>query len=142
MPRGRWLNRPLKVVRESESAYLLAQGSKQVWLPKLKLSSKSVFPLQQNANTADLARNLGRGPAELKRPKLPKRLPDAISLPDVAKLLDTAYRDESPARGLRNWCTIAFLYGTGLRISEMLNLTFDKIEYQDGQPVAVLKCVC
>ncbi|MGI8748715.1 MAG: tyrosine-type recombinase/integrase [Deinococcus sp.] len=78
-----------------------------------------------------------KGPEELKRPKLPKRLPAAISLPDVAKLLDTVYRDPSPARGLRNWCVIAFLYGTGLRISEMLGLTFDKIEYQDGQPSAV-----
>jgi integrase/recombinase XerD len=78
-----------------------------------------------------------KGPEELKRPKLPKRLPTAISLPDVAKLLDVVYRDESPARGLRNWCVIAFLYGTGLRISEMLSLTFDKIEYQDGQPCAV-----
>ncbi len=80
---------------------------------------------------------LQAGPAELKRPKLPKRLPGALSLADVAKLLDTVYKDSSPARGLRNWCILAFLYGTGLRISEMLNLTFDKIEYQDGTPVAV-----
>lgn len=77
------------------------------------------------------------GPAELKRPKLPRRLPGALPLSDVARLLDTAYRDRSPARGLRNWCVMAFLYGTGLRISEMLGLTFDRIEYQDGQPVAV-----
>lgn len=77
------------------------------------------------------------GPAELKRPKLPKRLPGALSLPDVARLLDTAYRDRSPARGLRNWCIVAFLYGTGLRISEMLGLTMDRIEYTDGQPAAV-----
>ncbi|WP_412030520.1 tyrosine-type recombinase/integrase [Deinococcus yunweiensis] len=77
------------------------------------------------------------GPAELKRPKLPKRIPAALSLPDVAKLLDAVYRDRSPSRGLRNWCVVAFLYGTGLRISEMLSLTFDRIDYQDGQPVAI-----
>lgn len=77
------------------------------------------------------------GPAELRRPKLPRRLPGALSLTDVAKLLDTAYRDKSPARGLRNWCVMAFLYGTGLRISEMLSLTLDRIDYVDGQPVAV-----
>jgi len=63
--RGRWLYRPLKIVRESGSAYLLAEGREQVWLPKLKLSSKSVFPLQQNANTAALARNFGRGAASV-----------------------------------------------------------------------------
>lgn len=78
-----------------------------------------------------------KGPEELKRLKLPKRLPSAVSLPDVARLLDTVHREESPARGLRNWCVIAFLCGTGLRISEMLGLTFDRIEYQNGQPSAV-----
>jgi integrase/recombinase XerD len=77
------------------------------------------------------------GPEELKRPKLPRRLPGALSLADVSTLLDTVYRDRSPARGLRNWCVLAFLYGTGLRISEMLGLTFDKIEYHDGAPVAI-----
>ena len=61
VPRGRWLNRPLKVVRESGTAYLLAQGNDQVWLPKLKLSSKSVFPLQKDANTAAISRALSRG---------------------------------------------------------------------------------
>lgn len=78
-----------------------------------------------------------KGPEELKRPKLPKRLPAALELKDVALLLDTVYRDRSPSRGERNWCVLAFLYGTGLRISEMLNLTFDKIEHVDGTPAAV-----
>ena len=77
------------------------------------------------------------GPEELKRPKLPQRLPGALALADVAKLLDTVHRDKSPTRGERNWCVLAFLYGTGLRISEMLSLTFSQIEYHDGEPVAV-----
>ena len=73
----------------------------------------------------------------MKRPKLPKRLPSAVSLPDVAKLLDTVYRDESSARGLRNWALLAFLYGSGLRVSEALMLTFDRIHLQDGLPQSV-----
>lgn len=77
------------------------------------------------------------GPLELKKPKLPKRLPVALTVQDVARLLDTVYRDKSPQRGLRNWCVVAFLYGTGLRISEMLALKFSDIEYHDGQPAAV-----
>lgn len=75
--------------------------------------------------------------AELTTPKIPKRAPVKLTLEDVAKLLDVVYRDKSPQRGLRNWCIVAFLYGTGLRISEMLALKFSDIEYQDGQPVAV-----
>ena len=60
VPRGPWLNRPLKVLRETASAYLLAQGPAQAWLPKNLLASKSVFPLLQTANTQALARELGR----------------------------------------------------------------------------------
>ncbi|WP_241191384.1 tyrosine-type recombinase/integrase [Deinococcus psychrotolerans] len=77
------------------------------------------------------------GPDELKRPKLPKRLPGALSLQEVALLLSTAHHDASLSRGERNWAIIAFLYGTGLRISEMLMLTFESIEYQGGQPSAI-----
>ncbi|CAM4294585.1 tyrosine-type recombinase/integrase [Deinococcus marmoris] len=81
--------------------------------------------------------DLQLGPAELRRPKLPRRLPGALELTDVARLLDAVWNDRSPARGERNWCIVAFLYGTGLRISEMLDLKFDQIEVQDGQPIAV-----
>lgn len=81
--------------------------------------------------------DLQLGPAELCRPKLPRRLPGALALTDVARLLDAVWKDRSPARGERNWCIVAFLYGTGLRISEMLDLKFDQIEVQDGQPIAV-----
>ncbi|MFK7602177.1 tyrosine-type recombinase/integrase [Deinococcus sp. SM5_A1] len=81
--------------------------------------------------------DLQLGPAELRRPKLPRRLPGALALSDVARLLDAVWKDKSPTRGERNWCVVAFLYGTGLRISEMLDMRFDQIEYQDGQPIAV-----
>ncbi len=81
--------------------------------------------------------DLQLGPAELRRPKLPKRLPSALALTDVAKLLDAVWNDKSPVRGERNWCIVAFLYGTGLRISEMLDMQFAQIESCDGQPIAV-----
>lgn len=74
---------------------------------------------------------------ELKRPKLPSRLPKYLETPQIAKLLDAAHRDPNPARGLRNWAFLAFLYGTGARLGEVLALTFDKISYTDGLPSAV-----
>ena len=76
-------------------------------------------------------------PGELKRPKLPGRLPKYLETPDIAKLLDAAHRDPNPSRGLRNWALLAFLYGTGARISEVCGLTFDKISYQDGLPSSI-----
>ncbi|WP_135230123.1 tyrosine-type recombinase/integrase [Deinococcus fonticola] len=76
-------------------------------------------------------------PGELKRPKLPGRLPKYLETPDIAKLLDAAHRDSNPNRGLRNWALLAFLYGTGARISEVVGLTFDRISYVDGLPSSI-----
>ena len=77
------------------------------------------------------------GPSELKRPKMGVRLPKFLTVPDVARLLDVAHQQASPRRALRDWAILAFLYGTGARISEAVNLTFDKIDYSDGLPVAI-----
>ena len=80
---------------------------------------------------------VGNPPAELKRPKLPARLPKYLETPDIAKLLNAAHNDKNPDRGLRNWALLAFLYGTGARIGEVLSLTFDRISYADGLPASV-----
>ena len=73
----------------------------------------------------------------IKRPKVAKRLPQTLSTAEVAKLLNVARDQPNSGRALRDWALIAFLFGTGTRISEALNLEFEKIQYQDGAPVAV-----
>jgi integrase/recombinase XerD len=73
----------------------------------------------------------------VKRPKLPKRLPVYLTPPEVARLLEAAYKNRSPKVGLRDWALLAFLYGTGLRLSEALGLTYADITYQDGIPHAI-----
>ena len=80
---------------------------------------------------------VGNPPGEIKRPKLPGRLPKYLETPDVAKLLQAAHSDQNPDKALRNWAFLAFLYGTGARLSEVLGLTFDRIAYADGLPVSV-----
>lgn len=80
---------------------------------------------------------IGNPPGELKRPKLPGRLPKYLETPDIAKLLNAAHNDKNPDRGLRNWALLAFLYGTGARIGEVVGLTFDRIAYVDGLPSSV-----
>ena len=77
------------------------------------------------------------GPRELKRPKLPTRLPKHLTTPEVARLLTVAYEQPNPHRSIRDWALLAFLYGTGTRISEAVNLTFDRISYADGIPQSV-----
>ena len=80
---------------------------------------------------------VGNPPGELKRPRLPQRLPRYLETVEVGCLLTAAYDDVNPARGLRNWALLAFLYGSGLRVSEALMLTFERIHLQDGLPQSV-----
>lgn len=80
-------------------------------------------------------------PAKIKRPReasTGKRLPAYLTPVEVSKLLKVVRANPRDAEGLRNWALLAFLYGTGCRISEMLNLTFNAIDYDpDGTPLRV-----
>jgi integrase/recombinase XerD len=65
-------------------------------------------------------------PAKVVRPPTPpRRLPHAISVPDVARLLQIA--GDSPA-GRRDRALLELLYGTGARISEALGLDIDDLD--------------
>ncbi|MGI8306742.1 site-specific tyrosine recombinase XerD [Saccharopolyspora hattusasensis] len=59
-------------------------------------------------------------------PSPPKRLPKALSIGDVGKLLDHAGGDD--ARGLRDRALLEVLYSTGARISEAVGLDLDDID--------------
>ncbi len=76
-----------------------------------------------------------RGPGELKIPKLPTLLPQPLSPEELSRLLSAARENASDDKGLRDWVILAFLYGTGLRVSEALNLELGDIEYQGGDPL-------
>lgn len=78
------------------------------------------------------------GPAELKSPKLPARLPKALTTAEVSRLLAAARNQSNPDKALRDWTLLAFLYGTGCRISEVLHLTFEAVEVDaEGAPMAI-----
>jgi integrase/recombinase XerD len=65
-------------------------------------------------------------PAKVVRPPAPpRRLPHAISVPDVARLLQVA--GDSPAQR-RDRALLELLYGTGARISEALGLDVDDLD--------------
>ncbi|WP_153503562.1 site-specific tyrosine recombinase XerD [Cumulibacter manganitolerans] len=62
------------------------------------------------------------------RPPTPrKRLPKALDVADVERLLEAALHDDSPL-ALRDRALLEFLYGTGARISEALGLDVDDID--------------
>jgi len=55
--------------------------------------------------------------------------------------MDTASRKLSGQalhQGLKDWALLAFFYGTGLRLSECLNLRFSSITSSDGLPSSIV----
>jgi integrase/recombinase XerD len=80
------------------------------------------FALKQGLASADPAR-------EVAPPATPKRLPKAISVAEVERLLEAAGSSEDPdPRVLRDRALLEFLYGTGARISEVTGLDVDDLD--------------
>ncbi len=76
-------------------------------------------------------RTTSRDPAAgVRQPKLPRALPHPITVDEVARLLD-APREGSPA-GLRDRALLELLYGSGLRVSELVGLDVDDVDLEEG----------
>lgn len=61
----------------------------------------------------------------IERPKLKKSLPRTLSMDDVSKLLDIELKS---AFDYRNKAMLELMYGTGLRVSEIVNLELSNID--------------
>jgi integrase/recombinase XerD len=68
---------------------------------------------------------------EVKPPTPPKRLPKAISVDDVFRLLEAAGFDQTP-RALRDRALLELLYASGARISEAVGLAVDDLDTVAG----------
>jgi integrase/recombinase XerD len=64
-------------------------------------------------------------------PTPPRRLPKAISVDEVERLLDAAGFDRTPL-ALRDRALLEVLYGTGARISEAVGLDLDDLQRRDA----------
>lgn len=76
------------------------------------------FIIQNNYLDYDVAQSI-------ERPKLSKKLPNALTIEEITKLLDI--QPVTPF-DYRNKCMLELLYGTGLRISELISLTVNDID--------------
>jgi integrase/recombinase XerD len=82
------------------------------------------FAVREGMAAADPAR-------DVKPPTPPRRLPKAISVADVERLLGAVGPDDTPRR-LRDRALLELLYGSGARISEAVGLDVDDLDLQDG----------
>jgi integrase/recombinase XerD len=82
------------------------------------------FALREGLTAADPAR-------DVRPPTPPRRLPKAISVGEVERLLGAAGPGDG-ARTLRDRALLELLYGSGARISEAVGLDLDDLDLGDG----------
>lgn len=64
-------------------------------------------------------------------PKIEKTLPVYLTEKEIKKLFDAANEDTS-YRGIRNKVMLSLLYATGMRVSELVSMTFKQIHFDTG----------
>ena len=75
-------------------------------------------------------RVIARSPtAFIETPRLWRRLPQTLSLDEVQRLLDSV---EPEGLGQRNLAMLELLYGTGLRVSELVSLDVASVNFDAG----------
>lgn len=67
--------------------------------------------------------------ADLKQPRQRRRLPTTLSEKDVERILDAADRTATP---MRDRALLEVLYGSGLRVSEALGLSLDRVHLEEA----------
>lgn len=64
-------------------------------------------------------------------PKVEKTLPNFLTEQEIQKLLSAANKDVTP-KGIRNKVMLYLLYASGMRVSELVNMTTDQIHFDTG----------
>jgi integrase/recombinase XerD len=82
------------------------------------------FALREGWTTVDVA-------ARVRPPAPPRRLPKAITVEEVERLLTAAGQPQTPL-ALRDRALLEVLYGTGARISEAVSLAVDDLDRDEG----------
>ena len=66
----------------------------------------------------------------IQTPKLPSKLPDVLSHLEIVKMMESI--DLSKSSGIRDKTIIMLMYGSGLRVSELTELTLSSLFLEDG----------
>lgn len=104
---------------------LLEQGYSRRSIARKLACLKSFFRFLRRGNyiTANPA-------TAVQAPKLPKTLPTVLAEHEIALLMDQP--DRSTPEGLRDRALLEILYGTGIRLAEVIGLNWSDIHWSDA----------
>ena len=125
---------PGQVRQEHVSGFLVAIRSGEDGLAELSASSaaRTVVAVRGFHRFLVLEGVHDVDPADQVRPPAaPQRLPKAIAVAEIERLLDAASLGGTPA-AVRDRALLEVLYGTGARISEAVGLDVDDLDLVDG----------
>lgn len=78
-----------------------------------------------------IEKEITANPAELlESPRLGRKLPDILSIEEVENIIEQI--DLSTPEGERNRAMLEMLYGSGLRVSELINLKISEINFNEN----------
>lgn len=71
-------------------------------------------------------------------PKIPKRLPKALTIEEVTSIIEHSYSEANP-QTLRDKAIVELLYATGGRVSEIANLNLSDVAKLEGDEVTSIR---
>jgi integrase/recombinase XerD len=117
-----------KIEKKHVEAYLKTLKNKQL---SSKSSSRKLTAIKGFHQFLYIEKETDNNPAiEIESPKTIKTLPQVLSVDEVVKLLEAIQGDDPLA--LRNQALLELIYGSGLRVSELLDLKIQDIHLTAG----------
>lgn len=92
--------------------------------------SRIISGIKAFFNYLELEKIIDINPSELlESPKLTQKLPDILSVDEIESIIENI--DLSTPEGQRNRTILEVLYGSGLRVSELINMKISAIKFDD-----------
>lgn len=109
---------------------------------KEKLNKKDPSTISRNITSINnlynfllITKKVEKNPCEfIDRPKLKKRLPNVLSIKEIEELLNI---ELNTVYDYRNKAMLEVMYGSGLRVSELINLTLRDIDFEN----CIIRCM-
>lgn len=118
---------PLNIEKKNIEEFLYEEAKKK----KATTQARRLSGLKSFFNYLIFESYRENNPADLfEAPKLGRKLPEVLTVQEIEKLL--AQIDLSHPQGLRNRAIIETLYGSGLRVSELVELTLSNIFFKEN----------
>ncbi len=92
---------------------------------------RTIVSIKQFFRYLQLEKIIKENPSsQIQTPKMKKSIPAVISLEDVEKIL--AAPDETTPEGIRDLAMLEVLYATGIRVSELIGLKLNEVNFEMG----------